>query len=158
MKRIDRTDERILGLLQKNARTSNRDVAELAGVSPSTALERTRRLEEIGVIRGYHGDVDPGHMGVNLLALIAIRLTKHKPGGVRDFLAHADCLKEVREVYHVAGADDFLLHVAVRDSEHLRRFVLESVTARAEVDHVETNLIFSHRRRYALTSLWEEDA
>lgn len=158
MKRIDRTDERILGLLQKNARTSNRDVAELAGVSPSTALERTRRLEEIGVIRGYHADVDPGHMGVNLLALIAIRLTKHKPGGVRDFLAHADCLKEVREVYHVAGADDFLLHVAVRDSEHLRRFVIGSVTARPEVDHVETNLIFSHRRRYALTSLWEEDA
>ncbi|PIQ63155.1 MAG: ArsR family transcriptional regulator [Bacteroidetes bacterium CG12_big_fil_rev_8_21_14_0_65_60_17] len=157
MKRIDRTDERILGLLQKNARTTNRDVAELTGVAPSTSLERTRRLEEIGVIRGYHADVDPSHMGVNILALIAVRLTKHKPGGVRDFLTHADCLQEVREVYHVAGADDFLLHVAVRDSEHLRRFVLESVTARPEVDHVETNLIFSHRRRYALTSLWDNN-
>ncbi len=157
MKRIDRTDERILSLLQKNARTSNRDVAEATGVSPSTALERTRRLEEIGVIRGYHADVDPVHMGVNLLALIAIRLTKHKPGGVRDFMAHAECLKEVREVYHVAGADDFLLHVAVRDSEHLRRFVLESVTARPEVDHVETNLIFAHEANHALPSLWNND-
>lgn len=155
MKRIDRTDEDILSHFQQNARITNKELAEAVGVSPSTALERTRRLREIGAIRGYHADVDPAFLGVRLLALIAVRLTKHEPGGVRQFREHARGIPEVRELYHVAGANDFLLHVAVRDSDHLRTLVLESVTARPEVDHVETNLIFAHEANHCLPSLWK---
>lgn len=155
MKRVDRIDEKIIELYQKNARMTNKAVALELGIAPSTALERTRRLEEIGVFRGFHATVEPKHLGVRLLAMISVRLSKHDPHAVFRFTNHVMGLKEVRDVYHVAGENDFLIHVAVRDSEHLRRVVLEGITAQEEVEHVETNLIFDHRRDHILESCWE---
>jgi len=155
MKRIDRIDERIIALYQNDARVTNKAVALELGIAPSTALERTRRLEEIGVFKGYHADVEPKHLGVRLLAMISVRLSKHDPHAVFRFTAHVLALSEVRDVYHVAGENDFLIHVAVRDSEHLRTVVLEGITAQVEVEHVETNLIFDHHRDHVLETCWE---
>lgn len=155
MKRIDRIDEKIIHLYQKDARITNKSVADQIGVAPSTALERTRRLEELGVFTGFHASVNPSFMGVRLLAMIAVRLSKHDPGAVNRFTLHVLSLPEVRDVYHVAGENDFLIHVAVRDSEHLRTVVLEGITAQSEVEHVETNLIFGHIRDPILESAWE---
>jgi DNA-binding Lrp family transcriptional regulator len=156
MKRIDRIDERIIGFLQKDARITNKDLAEQLGVSASTSLTRMRRLEEIGLFRGFHAEVEPRMMGVKLLAMIAVRLSKHDPMGVHHFKTAVLKLPEVRQLYHVAGDSDFFVHVAVRDSEHLRRLVLQGITSRPEVDHVETSLIFEHVRDPALPSMWEE--
>jgi len=156
MKRIDRIDERIIAFLQKDARITNKEMAEQLGVSPSTTLTRMRRLEEIGVFRGFHAEVDPAMMGVRLLAMIAVRLNKHEPLGVHDFKTQVLKLPEVQQLYHVAGESDFFVHVAVQDSGHLRRLVLEGITSRPEVDHVETSLIYEHVRDPVLPSMWEE--
>ena len=155
MKRIDRIDEKIIEMYQKDARITNKSVAHRAGIAPSTALERTRRLEEIGVFKGYHACVEPKHLGVRLLAMIAVRLSKHDPQAVFRFTAHVLALPEVRDVYHVAGENDFLIHVAVRDSAHLRTVVLEGITAQVEVEHVETNLIFDHHRDHVVEVCWD---
>ncbi|MEJ2582800.1 MAG: winged helix-turn-helix transcriptional regulator, partial [Acidobacteriota bacterium] len=56
---LDRIDFAIMGVLQKNGRTANNRLAEAVGVAPSTCLERVRRLTRLGVIRGYHADIDP---------------------------------------------------------------------------------------------------
>ncbi|MDE2996506.1 MAG: Lrp/AsnC family transcriptional regulator [Bacteroidota bacterium] len=157
MKRVDRIDEKIIELYQKDARMTNKAVAMELGIAPSTALERTRRLEEIGVFRGFHADVEPKHLGVRLLAMISVRLSKHDPHAVFRFTNHVLSLREVRDIYHVAGENDFLIHVVVRDSEHLRRVVLEGITAQVEVEHVETNLIFDHHRDHVLESSWDID-
>ena len=156
MKRIDRIDEKIIHLYQKDARMTNKAVAEAIGVAPSTALERTRRLEDLGVFSGYHANVNPAFLGIRLLAMIAVRLSKHDPNAVHRFTKHVIALPEVRDVYHVAGENDFLVHVAVRDSTHLRTVVLEGITAQPEVEHVETNLIFGHQRDPMLRSMWDE--
>ena len=156
MKRVDRIDEKIIELYQNDARITNKAVASIIGVAPSTALERTRRLEELGVFTGYHASVNPSFLGIRLLAMIAVRLSKHDPNAVHRFQAHVMALPEVRDVYHVAGENDFLVHVAVRDSEHLRTVVLEGITAQEEVEHVETNLIFGHSRDPILQSAWEK--
>jgi DNA-binding Lrp family transcriptional regulator len=155
MKRIDRIDEKIIQLYQKDARITNKAVSLEIGVAPSTALERTRRLEELGVFTGYHANVDPAFLGIRLLAMIAVRLSKHDPNAVHRFTNHVISLPEVRDVYHVAGENDFLIHVAVRDSTHLRTVVLEGITAQEEVEHVETNLIFGHMRDPILESAWD---
>lgn len=157
MKRVDRIDEKIIELYQNDARTTNKAVAMELGIAPSTALERTRRLEEIGVFKGFHADVEPKHLGVRLLTMISVRLSKHDPHAVFRFTNHVLGLKEVRDVYHVAGEDDFLIHVAVKDSEHLRNVVLGGITAQVEVEHVETNLIFDHHRDHVLESCWETE-
>ncbi len=144
MSRLDRTDRRIVALLQQNARMSNKELAAAVGIAPSTCSERVRRLEQTGVFTGFHAAVSPAVLGIGLQAMIAIRLRRHGAGEVDTFLAHAAALREVIATYHVTGANDFLVHVAVRDADHLRRVAVESFTTLPEVAHIETSLVFEH--------------
>lgn len=143
---LDRIDIELIKLLRKHARQPNKNLAEAVGVAPSTALERIRRLREAGVISGYHAEVDPMAVGITLQAMVAVRLARHSREMVDAFHDHLLGLAEVLAFYHVAGADDFLVHVAVRDSAHLRGFLLSAFTQREEVAHIETHLIFEFRR------------
>lgn len=143
---FDETDLRILRLLRNNARMSNKDLADETGIAPSTCLARVRRLEREGVISGYHAELNPAAVGVRIQAMIAVRMVRHVRADVESFHAYAMNLKETVAIYHVAGADDFLVHVAVRDTEHLRQMVLYAFTERPEVAHIETRLIFEQAR------------
>ena len=147
---LDRTDYALLRLLRKNARLPNKDLAEKVGIAPSTALERVRRMREDGVLLGYHAEIAPQAMGVGLQAMVSVRLAKHSRALLDGFHRHVLSLPEVLAFYHVAGADDFLVHVGVRDSEHLRNFTLAAFTEREEVAHIETRLIFEFRRNVEL--------
>lgn len=143
---LDRIDFEILRELRKNARLPNKNLAERVGVAPSTALERVRRLREGGAITGYHAEIAPAAVGIGLQAMISVRLARHSREDLDAFRAHLLTLREVLAYYHVAGANDFLLHVAVADSNHLRDFALDAFTTRPEVAHIETSLIFTFRR------------
>lgn len=143
---FDETDLAILRLLQNNARISNKALAAKTGIAPSTCLTRLRRLERSGVIAGYHAELRPAAVGVGIQAMIAIRMVRHVRTDVEAFRVHAMGQKETVALYHVAGADDFLVHVAARDTEHLRQMVLYMFTERPEVAHVETRLIFEQAR------------
>lgn len=145
----DRTDRLILAHLQHDARISNKDLAAKVGLAPSSCLARVRRLEHAGALLGYHAEVDPRVHGVTLEALVAVRLEKHARAAIAQFERHVMTLSEVRGYYHLTGANDYLVHVAVRDAEHLREFVLTAFSTRSEVAHLETSLIFSHRRNPA---------
>ena len=147
---LDRIDFAILAILQKNARVANNRLAETVGVAPSTCLERVRRLARLGILRGHHADVDPGALGIGLEAMIAVRLRQHSRDVVDSFRNHVVELPEVRSVFHVTGGDDFLVHVAVRDSDHLRDLALDSFTTRPEVDHIQTRLIFEYTPTWRL--------
>ena len=143
---IDRIDRQILAFLQHDARISNKELAAKVGLAPSSCLARVRRLELSGALAGYHAEVDPRVYGVTLEALIAIRLEKHARTAISAFERHIAMLPEVRGVFHVAGANDYLVHVAVRDADHLRELALTAFATRPEVAHMETSLIFSHLR------------
>jgi DNA-binding Lrp family transcriptional regulator len=141
---LDHVDLAILARLKANARISNKDLAEAVGLAPSTCLERVRRLVETGAIHGFHADVDLALLGFGLQALIAVRLKRHSRELVDSFRSYVLGLTEVRAIYHVAGADDYLVHVAARDADHLRDLALDAFTTRSEVAHIETRLIFEH--------------
>jgi DNA-binding Lrp family transcriptional regulator len=143
---LDRTDRAIVGLLQENARLSNKEIAATVGVAQSTCSERIRRLETSGVFRGFHADVDPGVLGVGLQAMIAVRLHRHETTQVERFRRYAEQLEEVVAFYHMAGTNDFLVHVLVSDSDHLRDIAMGAFTAQPEVAHIETSIIFEHTR------------
>lgn len=140
---LDRTDFEILRQLQNNARISNKELARRVGLAPSTTLVRTRQLERAGIIRGYRAEVDMAAVGMGLQALIAVRLKQHTAADVAAFREYVLELPEVLRLYHVAGADDFLVHVGLRDSNALRDFAMNALTTRPEVAHLETGLIFS---------------
>lgn len=143
---LDRIDRQILAYLQHNARLSNKELAAKVGLAASSCLARVKRLEIAGAIEGYHAEVDPRVFGATIEAFVAIRLEKHARASIAAFERHLSTLPEARGWYHLAGANDYLVHVAVGDAEHLREFLLASFAGRPEVAHLETNLIFSHRR------------
>jgi DNA-binding Lrp family transcriptional regulator len=103
-------------------------------------------LEERGVIRGYHADVDPGAIGVTIQAMIAVRLRAGARHQLRGFTDRVVAQPEVVEAYFLGGQDDFMLHVAVPDVETLRTFVLEQLSANPQVAATHTNLVFEHVR------------
>ena len=158
MTRLDRIDYKIVRLLRNNARLSNKELAQTVGLAPSTCLVRTRLLQQAGVITGFKAEVDPARLGVGLQAMISVRLKRHYKPDVEAFRQHALELPEVVRFYHVAGPIDFLVHVWTRDSEHLRNLAMTAFTAREEVSHIETELIFEHVSCQELPSFVGESA
>ena len=147
---LDRIDFQILDALQKDGRLSNKELAAMVHLSPSSCWERVRQLRQEGVLVGFHADLDPRALGIGLQAMIGVSLKRHTREGVESFRAHALEIEEVIAVYHVTGNKDFLVHVAVRDSEHLRDLALEAFTTRPEVANLETSLIFQGDRKAGL--------
>jgi len=147
MPTLDRTDCAILRELQKNARVQNKTLAERVGIAESTCLQRVRRLREEGVIEGHHAALNPEALGVGLQAMVSVQLTSHSPSTVDEFREGARNRPEVVALYHLGGRTDFLLHVAVRDPEHLRDLILSAFTEREAVQQVETALVFDREER-----------
>jgi DNA-binding Lrp family transcriptional regulator len=141
---LDEVDRAILRVLARDARLPNNAVADLVGIAPSTCHGRIRALRERGVVRGFHADIDPGALGLGLQAMIAVQLNAHTRDQIRAFVRDVPKLPGVVSAFHVAGADDYLLHVAVRDSDALRDFVLDHLTGHPAVRRTETSLIFTH--------------
>jgi DNA-binding Lrp family transcriptional regulator len=106
-------------------------------------------MRDAGVIRGYHADLDPDAIGVPLQAMIAVRLRAGARDRMRLFTDRMQRRPEVRNIYFLAGADDFLLDVATSDSAALRTFVVDQLSDHPEVALTETNLIFEHVRGQA---------
>jgi DNA-binding Lrp family transcriptional regulator len=143
---IDAIDRRILTALHADARMSNNALAELVGIAPSTCHGRVRRLQELGVIRGFYADIDPAALGLNLQAMISVSLQSNARGKIRNFIGQIRSKPQVMDVYFLAGADDFILHVAARDTDDLRAFVVENLNSDADVAGTQTSLIFEHLR------------
>lgn len=140
--KLDPVDLQILAALQNNARLPNKELAASVGVAASTCLDRVNRLRETGVILGYGVKVDPEKLGRPLQALLYVRVQPHRRPLVDPFVEHVLAQPETRELYHLTGPDDFLVHVAAESAHALQRLVLDELTARDEVALVHTNLIF----------------
>ncbi len=139
---LDRTDFDLLGLLQKNARLSNKELAAAVGLAPSSCLVRVQRLQKAGVLRGFHAFVEPAALGIGLQALIGVQLSQHSRAKLKAFVAHLLARPEVVALYHVTGAFDFQVHVAVKDPGHLRDLALDAFTSRPEVQNIQTAMLF----------------
>jgi DNA-binding Lrp family transcriptional regulator len=150
---LDRIDFEILNLLQKDGRLSNKEVAAAVGVAPSTCFERIKRLRDEGIILGFHADVSEAALGITMQAMVAIQLKQHSRELVEAFYEHVLTLPEAIAVYHVAGRQDFMVHVVVRDTEHLRNLAMDAFTTRPEVAHLETSLIYAAQLKHALPRL-----
>ncbi|HEX6954945.1 MAG TPA: Lrp/AsnC family transcriptional regulator, partial [Agromyces sp.] len=120
---LDDVDRQIIARLHENARIPNVDLARAVGVSPSTCLARVRALRERGVITRYTAEINPAALGYTLQALISVRI---RPGARHLMEQISDELRaepEVAQLFFLGGSEDFLIHVRVRDSEHVRQFV-----------------------------------
>ncbi|MGM1059804.1 Lrp/AsnC family transcriptional regulator [Saccharothrix sp. Mg75] len=150
---MDELDSAIIRNLQLDARLTNRELARRLGVAPSTCLERVRALRERGVVKGYHADVDLTALNRPVQAFVAARLRPMSRPVIAAFKAAIGGLPEVTAMFVVAGDDDFLIHVAVQDLEHLHAFLIDHLSVRREVISFRSSVIYEALRNPVLTEL-----
>ena len=140
---MDSIDKKILSLLQKNAKMTNVELARKCNLSPSSTLERVRRLEERGVIAGYRAVIDPTALGYRLEAMVLITLSRHQVASIDRFEESIRAIPEVVSCYHLTGQYDYMVHLAVRDIDHLGTVIKHTIGGIGGVEKQETLLALS---------------
>jgi DNA-binding Lrp family transcriptional regulator len=134
---FDAIDRRILNELQTDGRITNVELARRAGISAPPCLRRVRRLEEAGLIRGYHAETDPGKLGWSITFFVIVGLDSQKEAVLSGFERTVALWDEVRECHMIRGGGDFLLRVVARDAAH-ENLLTQRLTGIAEVSRVQT--------------------
>jgi Lrp/AsnC family leucine-responsive transcriptional regulator len=117
---IDAKNTEILALLQANARMTFADLGRQVGLSTPAVIERVHQMEEAGIILGYHAQVSPAAVGLPVAAIVRITVDG---GRIANFAEQARRIPEVLACYRITGADSYLVHVAVRDTQHLEEVI-----------------------------------
>ena len=134
---IDGTDEQILTILQNDARISNAEIARQIGLAPSAVLERIRKLEDRGIIRGYRTDIDPRAVEFGLTVFITVKTNECGSDAEKTLAA----IPEVLEVHDVAGEDCFLIKVRTKDTDALGRLLREKIKPIPTVSGTRTTVV-----------------
>jgi Lrp/AsnC family leucine-responsive transcriptional regulator len=153
MTTLDRTDLRILAVLQGEGRITNADLAERVSLSPSACLRRLQRLEAEGILTGYTAQVDPQAIGLGLQAFVRVQLTKHESAAVEHFVGLVNGWDEVVACYALTGDMDYLLHVYVTDLQDFSRFLLDRLLNAAGVADVNSSFVLRTVKRSAALPL-----
>jgi len=134
---LDALDRQILGELQRDGRMTNVELARRVGLSAPPCLRRVRRLEEMGVIRGYHADLEPAALGWEITFFALVGLESQKEAVLTAFEAMVREWPEVRECHMIRGGGDFLLRLVARDTAH-ENALTARLTGAATVSRVQT--------------------
>lgn len=134
---LDTIDRRILAELQEDGRMTNVELANRAGISAPPCLRRVRRLEEAGIIRGYHADSDPQKLGWEIVFFAVVGLESQKEVALAGFETLVADWPEVRECHMIRGGGDFLLRLVARDTAHENQLT-QQLTGAPNVGRVQT--------------------
>lgn len=146
---LDEVDRVLSETLRRDGRATNAILAKAAGIAESTCTARLRRLQSLGVVTGVHATVDHVALGRPVEALVAVRFSGQRRRDFERLRAEIPAIPGVLQIFHVSGANDYLVHVAARSTSELRDFVLDHLTGRPDVAHAETSIVFDHARGHA---------
>ena len=137
---IDELDRSILGILQEEGRITNVELASRVGLTAPPCLRRMRALEESGVIKGYHAELDPGALGYGIMVFALVSLRSQAEDDLRAFESHVATLPEVRECHMLNGEIDFILKIVAHDLQSFQNFLTSKLTPAPNVASVKTSL------------------
>ena len=140
MSTLDRIDRKLLAELQAEGRVTNVDLASRVGLTAPPCLRRVRSLEEEGVIRGYHADLDPSKLGFAITVFAMVSLRSQAEEDLRAFEDHIKGLAEVRECHMLNGEIDFILKIVSHDLQSFQEFLTSKLTPAPNVASVKTSL------------------
>lgn len=141
MHEFDSADKQILTALQQDGRLTNNELADWVGLSPSQCSRRRTRLEETGVISGYHAHLDMSQTGVGMVCIVSITLNSHNADNARLFAQLVDELPDVLEAYSLTGEMDYLLKVITRDLKSFSEFINTVLLPHESVANVKTSIV-----------------
>jgi Lrp/AsnC family transcriptional regulator, leucine-responsive regulatory protein len=139
--KLDRIDHKILAALQEDARLTNQALSERVALSPSACLARVKRLEQSGVIQGYHARLDPFTLEIGLVLYAEITLDGHTPAELAAFEQAITALPQVVEASHVTGSFDYILKVVVADMGEWSRIAENLASGRLGVDRINSFVV-----------------
>jgi DNA-binding Lrp family transcriptional regulator len=147
---LDQFDFKLLAALEADGRLTNAELGERIGLSASQCSRRRIRLEDAGIIEGYHARLNSARLGIGLRAFIQVSLSTHSRENAKSFKEFVNSVEEVQEAYALTGDADYLLKVAVPDLKGLARIINDSILPHPGVAHVKSSIVLdklkdSHR-------------
>ena len=140
MANLDQIDRRLLSELQNEGRVTNVELAHRVGLTAPPCLRRVRGLEESGVIKGYHAELDASKLGFAITVFALVSLKSQAEDSLRQFEDHMKDLPEVRECHMLNGEIDFILKVVSKDLQSFQEFLTSKLTPAPNVASVKTSL------------------
>jgi len=137
---LDPIDCRIISALQADARLTNLELADRAGLSPSPCLRRVRQLEQDGTIEGYRAVVGRERIGLGFTAFIGIKINGHADDRADEMQEAIIAMPEVVGFHMISGESDYLMEVVVPDLAHYKRFLLEKLLSNPIIRVVRSNI------------------
>lgn len=144
--KLDDVDKQILHDLQESGRMTNVELAQNAGISAPPCLRRVRTLEQEGIIKGYHADIDGEALGFSVTIFAFVGLTSQAETDLRDFEDMVSQWDNVRECHMLMGETDFLLKIVSHDWDDFQAFLTGKLTPAPNVSHVKTALAIRSRK------------
>lgn len=141
--KIDRTDKKILEILQKNAKITNAKLSQEIGLSPAPTLERVRKLEARGIISGYHAKLNMSKVGLGVSTFVMVSLKGHNKKNIDSFLDKIKDVENIVECHHITGSGDFILRIVAEDIESYQELMLDKVSEIEVTDSLESMVILS---------------
>ncbi len=141
--KLDELDKRILVILQKNAKITNALLSQEIGLSPAPTLERVKKLEQSGLIKSYHAELDQEMLGLGVQMFVQVMLKGHNKQNIDLFMDAIRDVPEVIECHHVTGSADLILKIISRDISSYQKFMLEHISEIEVVDNLQSMVILS---------------
>ncbi|PAU93560.1 hypothetical protein CK503_10410 [Aliifodinibius salipaludis] len=143
---LDDTDRKILTILQQDGRIPNNKLAEKVGLTTTPTLERVKRLERDGIIKGYSARVDEEAIGKNLVVFCSLRLAVHQMHTLDEVCERIDGMPEIQACYHITGDSDFLLKIVVKDMSDYENFMHDKLTRLPGIERIYSNIVLSTKK------------
>lgn len=140
---LDRQDRTILAALQQNGRLTNNELADQIGLSPSQCSRRRARLEETGLISGYHAVIDRERAGFALVSIISVTLATHTEGNAERFARLVRASPNILEAHALTGEMDYSIKVVTKDLHALSDFINRTLLAHEAVQNVKTAIVLN---------------
>jgi DNA-binding Lrp family transcriptional regulator len=137
---LDEIDMKLLSELQDNGRITNVELADKVGLTAPPCLRRMRTLEQSGVIKSYHANVNASKMGYTITVFAMVSLKSQAEEDLQAFEAHVRALPNVRECHMLNGEIDFILKIVARDLQSFQELLTSQLTSAPNVSSVKTSL------------------
>lgn len=139
--KLDKIDNLILSFIRNDGRITNSELAKRIGLSPAPTLERVKKLEKCGIIKGYHAKIDAEKVGFGVETFVEVILSRHKKDNILEFMETVKGIEEITGCYHITGKADFMLKVSVNNIKAYEDFLLHTLSTLPGLQHVETMIV-----------------
>jgi len=140
---LDKIDKHTLKALQKDGRKKNYELAKETGLAPSTMLDRVKKLEDKGIIKGYRAVMDPEKLGLKAQGFACISLDRHRVKDIEILENEIKNIPNVRACYHITGRFDYLLHVVAPRLADLGDLIKEKLATIPGMGKIETFIVYA---------------